>query len=179
MAFNTNEDPRSFMYYRGTYYINGTEIKLKEEYIKSHKFNGLRLWKYAKFHHQVNGSNGIGYFFCKARADRLSLQGAGLPIDATDDCAAYFVVPALELENAIEEVTSPIKLSQSEQDAVNKAIENMIDHPKGDWDDPALVLLWVLYIAVMIGSLIFKQFFLLWVVATIVFVKIREDIKRG
>ena len=173
MMFNTNVngDPRSFMYYRGDYYINGTEIALTEQYMNSHKFYDKKLWKYAKFHHQTTYNNQLAYFFCATKLDWLSLNEIGLDIREADNYAPYFVVTSMELENAIEVVTKSIKLERKEVDMINEALAE----PKYDIDNNCLVALWVVYIVVMIGSLIFRQFYILWAIASFLFFKYRKE----
>lgn len=168
---NTSGDPRSFFYYKGDYYINRTEIALKDEYINKHKWNGKKLWKYAKYDHQVvcNGKN--AYFFCVSRCDWLSFNNMGLDIREKNNYAPYFVIEALDLENAIEEITHPIKLERHETEAI---LEHIVE-PKNNSNNPTLTMLWICYIAVMIGSLMFRQFYIIWAVASFLFFKYRKE----
>lgn len=39
---NVNGDLRSFMYYKGEYYINGTEVILSDDYIHHNLFDGKK-----------------------------------------------------------------------------------------------------------------------------------------
>ena len=168
MLFNTSTtgDPRSFFYYNGDYYINGTEIILKDEYINTHQWNGKKLWKYARYDHQTVYNGTVSYFFCAgSRFDWYSIEKIG------DNYAPYFVVSALELENAIEEFTHPIKLPREQTEAIMEAITNQ----KSDFNNSTLLILWIVYIAVMVGSLIFKQFYLIWAVASFLFFKYRKE----
>lgn len=173
MLFNTttNGDPRSFLYYKGDFYINGSEIILKDEYINSHKWNGDKLWKYARFDHQTTYNGGLAYFFCQSRSDWLSFNKLGIDYKTRDDYAPYFVVDTLELENLIEEFSHPIKLQHEETEAILEAIVE----PKRDIDNPSLMLMWLVYIAVMVGSLIFKQFYIVWGVASFLFFRYRKE----
>lgn len=168
----TNGDPRSFFYYKGDYYINGTEIMLKDTYINNHKCNGRKLWKYAKYHHQTYYDGSVAYFFCISRCDWISLYRMGLDEHITDDCAGFFVIKALELEYAIQEITKPIKLERAQTEAILEAIAK----PKSDLDNTGVILLWAAYIFVLIGSLIFRQFYLIWIVASILFIKYRKEL---
>ena len=151
---------------------------LSDEYIKKQERNGKKIWKYARFGQKVNRDGVIGYVFYKHKSDWLSLRQMGLGSNAADEYSAYFVIDAWELDGAIEEITHPFILSQEKTEAINKAISDMVEHPKHDWDDSGLLILWFLYIAALIGSLIFKDFYILWAVATFVFVKIRKDMKN-
>lgn len=163
-------DPRSFFYYKGDFYINGTEIVLKDEYIKDHKWNGRKLWKYARYDHQTKYNGRISYFFTSHKLDWLSLNSMGIDTRSQNDYAAYFVVDALELENAIEEITKPIKFNRQETE---KILEEIVK-PKHFFDSPENVISWLVYIGVLIGSLIFKEFYIIWVIVTVVFLKFKN-----
>lgn len=171
-----NGDPRSFMYYKDTYYINGTEITLKEEYIKSQMRKGEKLWKYAKYDRQVNRNGQICYFFCIAKTDWSFVRSLGMHPAEINNYEHCFTIPALQLENAIDEITKPIKLSQEQHDAILKGIEKMIT--KKDWEYPELVVLWIVYILVLIGSTVFNEFYIIWLIASVIFNKMRKDIRK-
>ena len=172
MSFNTNGDPRSFFYYKGDYYINGTEIILTDEYANSHKCNGLKIWKYATYHHQVTYNGRVAYFFCANKMDWLSLHKIGMTTsDFYSEYATYFVMDALDVDRAIQEFVRPIKLSKAETDAIKEALVK----PKSDFDNPALMVMWIIYIFVLVASLIFRQFYLIWIVASVIFFKYRRE----
>lgn len=173
MSSNTsiNGDPRSFFYYRGDYYINKTEIILKDDYINKHQWLGRKLWKYAKYDHQVQYNGRTAYFFCATNFDRASFNSMGIDIKTKGDYAAYFLIEALDLESAIEKITRPIKLERNETEAILEAIVE----PKSASDNPALTMLWIVYLAVMVGSLIFRQFYIIWIVASFLFFKYRKE----
>lgn len=186
MTFNTctNGDPREFMSYKGELYINGTEIVLTDKYIENHSFNGLKLWKYARFHHKTIYNNQIAYFFCRSKCSYCDLLEMGYRDNATRnvcqrDYAPYFVITAFELESAIEKFLHPIQMSKREIEERNQAIEYIIDHPKKDWDYPGLLILWAVYIATMIGSLIFNQFYIIWAIASCIFFTCRRGILKS
>ena len=177
----TNNDPREFMYYKGEWYINGTEITLTDSYMKTHKFYDKKLWKHARFHHVTQYNNQTSYFFCRCKNTFCDLVEMGYR-DSKErrkcqtDYAPYFVITSSELESAIEEFTKPIKLSKQESDAIKKCIEDMIEHPKHDWDYPELIVAWIVYIVAMAGSLIFNEFYIPWIVATYIFFTYRKGI---
>lgn len=85
---------------------------------------------------------------------------------------AFFSLHAYELEYAIEEIDKPIKLAREQTEKVLDAIVT----PKKDTDYPELIVMWIIYIAVMISSLIFNEFYILWIIATVIFWKLRKDI---
>lgn len=183
MMFNTyvDGDPREFMYYKGEWYINGTEIALTETYMKYITFYDKKLWKYARFHHVTYYNNQTAYFFsiCKNTCGDLYMMGYKDPKERREcqiNHAPYFVITASELEYAIEEITKPIKLSQKETEAIQKGIEDMIENPKTDWDYPEMRIAWLVYIVAMVGSLIFTEFYIPWIIATYVFFTYRKGI---
>lgn len=96
----------------------------------------------------------------------------GLDIKTENDYAPYFVIEAFVLPNIIEEITKPIKLSQEETKAIFAALAA---EPKKDWEVKGIVAAWLIYIAVLIGSLIFKEFYFIWIVATYIFLKYRKE----
>lgn len=177
MLFNTyvDGDPREFMYYNGDIYINGTEITLTDEYINNNTYNGKKIWKHAYFKCKCNPNGLNAYMFVPIKLDWLSLHHMGLDPKAKDDYAPYFVIYAFSLDCAIEEITKPIKLTSEQTDAVMKAIVE----PKSDFDSPVLIGLWIVYILVMMGSLIFKQFYLIWPIVSYIFYEIRKGILDG
>ena len=178
MLFN---DSRPLMYYKEEWYVKGAEIILTDSYIENHMFNGKKLWKYARFDHVTTKNNQTAYFFCRSKYSFCDLLQMGYNeaqerASCQRDYAPYFVVTNSELEWAIEEFTKPLKLSKEETEARNKAIEYIIEHPKRDWDYPELLVMWLVYIVVLLGSMIFREFYLIWIVATYIFYKLRKGI---
>jgi hypothetical protein len=175
---NTRGDPRSFMYYNGQYYINGTIVELSDQYVQNNSFQGKKIWKYARFDRQANSSGSMSYFFSAAKFDYLSLREMGLSVDVKKEYAHYFTIDACMAENAIQRVIRPVKLTKIEQEAMNSAFEDMITHPKKDWDYAELRFGWLAYIVILVASLIFKQFYIIWIVATFLFFAWRKDILK-
>lgn len=174
----SSSDPRSFMYYRGQYYINGTIIEVKDSYLNANKFDGKSIWKYARFDHKVSGQDGILYFFCIANIDTLSLRKMNMDRVNVKEYAAYFTVPAWIIENVVESIVKPIKLSQAECDAIHDGLLNAIEKQQSDWERPILQIAWVAYVIVLIASLIFRQFYILWIIASFIFFKFRKEVLR-
>lgn len=171
MLFNTPGVPTEFMYYNNDIYYNGTEIALTDVYAKNHIYNGKPLWKYAYFNCKCNPNGVPSYMFIANKLDWSSLFNMGLPDNTRDNYAPYFTIPASELYMAIEEVTKPMKLTREQTDAVLEAIAK----PKSDFDNPELIVAWVVYILAMLGSLIFNEFYLIWPIITLIFSKVRKE----
>ena len=100
----------------------------------------------------------------------------GIDYSTCRDYSPYFVVTAWELKSMIQEFTKPIKLSDVQKEAMNQAIMDMIEHPKKDWDYPELIIGWIVYIAAMVGSLIFNEFYIPWIISTCVFYVYRKGV---
>ena len=178
MVHNINNDPRSFMYYNGQYYVNGTTIELSDKYMTTYRFNGKRPWKYARFDHQVNTADGLSYFFCAIKIDTLSLRDMGLSRDVVNEHATYFLIPAININEAIGRVIKPIFLTQEENDIINNALLDMATKPMSDFQCPGLICAWLMYIIVLIASLIFRQFYIIWIIASFIFFKWRKEARR-
>lgn len=176
MFFNqsTTGDPRSFMYYKGDFYINGTEIIFSDEYIKNNNVNGKKIWPYARFDHKETNVNGVTmYYFARTKSSWLDLYEMGLEPKVSAEYTPFVRVEAYNVEKAIGEITHAIKLEREE----TEAILQKISEPKSEFDNPQVMLLWIIYIALMIGSLIFKQFYILWIIETYLFFKIKKDLQ--
>ena len=170
-------EPKAFLPYNGEIYINGTEIILSDEYIKTHTYQGKKLWKYAKFGHVTTYYGQTAYFFWSSRHNPLTCNMLGLDVNTLYDYACFFIVPVSELYDAVGEITRGFKLSKEETEMVYKAYEEMIS--KKDWDYPEMILAWIVYIVVLVGSLIFREYYLLWPIITYIFLKYRKGIMSG
>ena len=169
-------DPREFMYFKGEYYINGSEVVLSDDYIATHTFNDKPLWKYARFCGKVTYNNRAAYYFQASQNDWHSFYRMGLDTNSRFDYAPYFVITVFELDGAIKEFSKPIKLSKEEIVERENVIEEFIKNPPKDSDYPELIVGWIVYIIVMAGSLIFNDFYLLWPIITFLFYKYRKGV---
>ena len=175
-------DPREFMYYKGRTYINGTKFTLKDSYIDNWTRNGKKIWKYAKFSGTSNGPDGLYYYF---EIDRFTVHDikkiTGLQ-PGTKEFADFqmsytpnIIVRPWELW-IIDEITEPITISEKEEEERRQMLMKFIEHPNNDWDHVEMRVAWVVYIAAMIGSLIFTQFYIPWAIVTYIFYKYRKGI---
>ena len=180
MAFNENiqYDPRSFMYYNGQYYINGTVVELLDSYTQNNNFQGKKIWKYARFDRQIRINGKVSYFFCIAKFDSISLMEMGLDLSIQKEYAYYFTIDAYMLEFAIKQIIKPICLTKTEQATIDISLENMIEHPKKDLDCEELRIGWFIYFIVIVASLIFKQFYIIWIVVSLLFFKWRKGVLK-
>lgn len=177
-------DPVSYMRYKDEWYLNGTEVELKEEYIATHTYNGKKLWKYYRFNSIENYTDrGRCYLFFQCKYSYCDLLSMGYnSVEERNEIfknrAPYVAIPCHELNKAIKEIIKPIRPSPTSTETVDTYFKNIVEHPKTDWDYPEMIILWSLYIVVMVGSLIFKQFYIIWAIATFLFLSLRKGIVK-
>lgn len=176
MIFNQPGDWSEILYYNGDYYSNGSEVMIRDDYINTHTYNGKKIWKYARFGSKTTYNGQIAYVFWRTKSQCIDFYMMNLDYKTQNDYAPFFVVYAYELSNFIEEFTRPIKMSDEMKAAREQAIMDMIEHPKRDWDYPELLIGWIVYIGVMIGSLIFTEFYVPWIFASYAFYEYRKGV---
>ena len=97
------------------------------------------------------------------------------------EIAPNFVIYATDLLSAIEKITREIRFTASTEQYIEQATTDIIDdaiNPKPDWNHPELIGLWAVYLLLMFGSLIFRQWYLIWPILTFIFLKWRGNIVR-
>ena len=158
--------------YKGKYYNNSTIVKLKDSYIKNNTYNGKKIYKYMRFMNRE--------VFC----ERATCEFLMSPITEFKNISKEFEW----LQNNKEKYSREWKVDAS---LLNDIIDYIVEaeiceypveeygwvRPKTDWDYPELRFAWIVYIAVLITSLIFKQFYLIWMVATVIFNRYRDGIR--
>ena len=146
-------DYNCFFVYKGKAYGAGTGIKLKQEYINTYLYNGYRIWQYAYLSNINYKEN--KYMFNKYKT---------YPYSESQGCVSYFSISQSELDNVIEEIIEPKPVN------VSRA------KPKNDGEVEGMGILWTIYIAVMVASLIFREFYIIWIAASVFFFKLRKEI---
>lgn len=157
-------------YYNGTLYLSGTKIALSDDWINTHQFNGKKPWKYVIF----NSRTIDGCFFSAINIDFCSLLKLGMKFEDLKNYEHCFKISPYDLNNAIEEIIYSNALSKEQLEAVQQKLVE----PQHDWDNNGLVIAWIIYIAAMVGSLIFRQFYILWIIISIIFSQVRKDMLR-
>lgn len=150
-------DNSQYFYYKGKTYSSGTVIKISQAYCNAYSYRDKPIWPYAKFDRKFVKDSLEYYVFSICNIDM-----AGQWRKYTGS----FIINTIELDAVIEQIIKPLEI---------KNVELVIPEQKMDWEDNNVLLLWAIYIAVMVGSLIFKQFYIIWVVATCVFIKYRKE----
>lgn len=171
-----------YFYYKGEYYGNGAKFATKEEFVGKATPRGIakKFWKEYVF----AGQHGDKYFFNPLNCDYFSLTLEGYnPEEAREMSREYsgcIALTTLELDFYIGEILTPQnKMTGFLKEQVEKSIMDVIEHPKRDWDYPELVIAWIFYILLMIGSLIFTEFYIPWLLLTVGFVYIRSNIRKN
>lgn len=146
-----------FFVYNEKIYTKCTVVKPSQIFVDSYKIKGEDLWTYYRLM-DVIVKNGITYYHFQ--------------ITRVLDCDFYkyktsILVNQFEIDTFVGEITIPIEVE------IGK--DNTPFIPKKDWEDKNMLMAWIVYIVVMIGSLIFKQFYIVWIIATIIFLKYRLD----
>lgn len=143
-----------FFKYKDMHYMNNTMVIFSEDFMKK---NGLYPYaKYGKFTvgNMTNGNN-IFHTYVKNRSGDYVSGGSS---------QGYVVIKDWELESAIEGIT---------KDMVYPCVIAPIPNKKG-CEVAGVWKLWGIYLALMFGSMIFKDFVSAWVILTIAFVFIRH-----
>lgn len=144
-----------FFKYKDMHYMNNTMVMFSEDFMKRNGFSPES--KYGKFTrgNMTNGNN----IFHTYKKNKFG--------DYTPCCnnyKGYIVIKDWELESAIEGIT---------KDMVYPCVIAPIPNKKG-CEVEGVWKLWGIYLALMFGSMLFKDFVSAWVILTIAFVIIRH-----
>ena len=85
MIFNQPGDWSEILYYNGDYYSNGSEVKIKDEYIQTHTYNGQKIWKYARFGNKTTYNRQIAYLFWKSKSTYVDFYAMNLDYNTRGD----------------------------------------------------------------------------------------------
>lgn len=160
-----------FFVYKGMAYGPKTVVTFKDSWLKTVQYNNKinsytkkPIWKEAYFCNRARIINGEVTYMFSYNITNMDKRNYNQHI-----YEPWFVIPQSELEKAIEFVISrncvPVK-------------DIEIPKPKSDWEIEGMGALWLIYITILIGSLIFKDFIGIWAIATYVFYKIRKGLKE-
>lgn len=145
-----------FFTYKDKIYTRDTEIKVSQSYINLHSEKNKPIWPYARFLRKYIKDNILYYEFTTCQLDLFG---------EWSKCIGTFAIKSSELNFAIEEIILPIEVEN---------VQTALPTSKKDWEDNDMMWAWIIYIAVMVGSLIFKQFYIIWAIATIIFFNYRR-----
>lgn len=153
----TNDINLRYFYFNGQSYTTGTEVELTQDYITAHSSIGNKIWRYARFVQKSYDCK--TYKMMKCRYDPYSKERT--------DYILYFTIPVHELEQAIKVIVKPVP------------VELVHINPKKDWEVDGMFILWIIYVVILFLSLIFKEFYLIWIATSFVFFNIRKKMLNG
>ena len=165
--------PGAGFYYKGDIYIRRTEIKLTDSFIAKKAAQGKKIWKYAWYTGDAYAGE-FAFNYSKMTTDELRKLGYSREerMKMPNQYDPIFRIAGWEMDEAIEEIVRSEKLPK---EMTERIMENIAD-PK-TYKTNGEGVLWAIYIAVMIGSLIFNQFYLIWIAATLLFIWIKKGMK--
>ena len=152
----TRDERYKYFPYNNKYYYHKTKVILRDDFVNRYTYKGKNIWKYAWFSNRfvVNGKN--MYLFYKEYVDWYILKQNNANQDYNQTCP-YFVLEEEMLGVAIEGFTKPIVIEPKM--LIGNKYLNTDTKIKG----------WATYIFTLFASLIFKEFYLIWIVATVIF----------
>lgn len=153
-----------FFYYKNKIYMHKTRVLLSPEYIATHLDNGCRISRHAWFDHGFINNNKSYYVFYLDRRSQTKNFNKYAP---------FVKIESRDIESAISEIIYPVEKPDNISIRFKGLHEDLT--PIRDWEVPELMVAWVIFIAFLMFTLVFKQFYLIWPIAGFVFDKIRRD----
>ena len=132
------DNSRLFFVLNSVAYRNGTVVKFKDEYINSYH---QKECLYGTFCYKEHDSD--VYVFCRKSTTRPVVQ------------CGYFRVRGCDLANAIDDIICPFTVTVH------------VNRPSSIFSIPNICTAFFLYAIVMFFSLVFQQFILVWIIATV------------
>jgi hypothetical protein len=155
-----NED--LYFIYRNISYCKGTEISLTNSFIQKNSYEGNAIWKYARFCKRIVKDGKNMYFFARCPVDWYWMRENNLSRKTFEQTCPYFLIDDARMSNAIESIIKPIEIA-------------VLPLPQyKDYEVAGVMVGWVIYLLVLFFSLIFKEFYLIWIVASIIFFSVRK-----
>ena len=150
--------------YKQQFYMHKTRVVLSPDYIGTHANNGKKINRYAWFSHKFWNNGECLYVFY------LDRKSQNRDANKYSPCVK---INSNDIDIAISEIVYPIV----KPDDVNIRFKGLHEDltPIKDWEVPELMIAWVVFIAFLLFTLMFKQFYLIWPIAGFVFDKIRGD----
>lgn len=161
-VFVAKDNYIKYFYFNGEAYTTNTIVELDKIYIDTHYYQGQRMWKYARYKHTVCIDGGMYLFFNLANIefDRDTIK-------QSNQCCGYFLLPTNDIQLAIKQIVTPIPI------VIIPVVR------KKDYESKEVMIGWCIYIGVLLVSLIFTIWYLIWFWSTILFLIWRHDKLRG
>jgi hypothetical protein len=157
MYYDYGNAPQYFIY-DNKVYTHNTEIQIKQSYRDTNLFDGYKIWSSYKFQYRYMQGSVVYLTF--------AICNKPLSVKDTTFYAITLIVSERDLPNVIESITKPLEVT----DAVIVPYE-----PKKDWEVDGMGTIWCVYLLALFGSLLFKQWYLGWMFATIIFIAKRKE----
>jgi len=139
----------------GCGYGNDTIVKLSPEFRnKMKEEQGVDIWPYAR--HKETLYNGKKYYHMFWVAKIYDNCKDECPV-SWNKCAGYFCIDDWDIEEAISEIVEAKKVPIKKQEM------------KKDIESEEVMIGWVVYILLLLVSLIFTQWYVGWIGATVFF----------
>lgn len=145
------EDYYKYFRFMNDTYTEGTIVKFKNNFCNTHTYKNKPIWPYARFSHKVIHDNILYYIF------NICNLGPGW-----NRYAGYCLLTEMQLEYAIEEIIESVPILIVDKEYYK------------DWEVEGMGWLWLIYIVVLFFSMIFKEFYLIWMVASYIFFTTRK-----
>lgn len=161
MDFDITYSPDELLEINGNFYDKGTVIKFKKSFTDTYLSRGLKIWPYAGFSRIVLDKNGkkIQYTFSPYKC----------PSKISNEYSGWIDLNVNEFNNDIVEEVYRKPIS---------ANSVRVPQPKSDFEIPGMLTLWAIYIIVMVASMIFRDFIIIWAFASYGFFKLRKELKK-
>lgn len=142
-----------------------TRVKVKQSFIDRMARDGKKLAPYASFVRLYRDNDGTILLTWHRQSKECYLYGDALR--EYDECERYIDITPFQLKDFIEEYVNDIQYEISYPEYQPATLANTLQHES--WG------IWILCIIVMIASLIFKDFWILWIIELIFFNTWRND----
>lgn len=147
-----------YFYYQGKMYPKKTKIKVSQAYRDTHLSDGGKpIWPSACFVYKFIKDNITYYVFNISDIDIFGKW---------HNYAGEFVIKACMLDCAIEEITTPEMGREFDFSDISNDKYGLNLNTRGSKS----VIEWIAYLVAMIGCLIFRQFYIAWIIVTIIFI---------
>ena len=142
------EDYYKYFKYRGKGYASNTKIKIKSSYINEHTYDGKNIWPYARFSNRCSQNNKI---YCRFAQCNLYIR------NNSNNYCGYFLIPEEDIELLIDEIIYPVEVCIA---PIRK---------KKDYESSEVMIGWVIVVIILTVSIIFNEWYLIWLWTIIVF----------
>lgn len=150
----------------------GTIVKVKQSYIDMMAGKGIKIARYYQF--RFREDDGKLLFMRVVQYDNkeaidLCYNGDKEAIESERPCEFGIHVDRLDLKDFVDVYV---------KDDKHEVEEIKFKFQRKDREIPGLMSAWVIFIIILIASMIFKYFYVLWFIENIIFQMIRKEIRN-